>query len=197
MGSALGSNFISTCPHMGRTLGDRGGHGLGRPARAEAPTTPGWDGSQPGADGQATSDQPLDPEPPRSRRAKHDDQHAEPSLPGTPVRRRGLVQRHADATRRGAGPAAPVTESGSVAPETRASVATASCSASHHAKRVVQGALAPTGIYLMREPRAATRLEENIGKPFAPFLSGISELHGMTASLAESGTGLGTAWGEE
>jgi SAM-dependent methyltransferase len=63
--------------------------------------------------------------------------------------------------------------------------------------RRIAEALAPTGIYLMLEPRAATRLEENVGNPFAPFLYGISVLHCMTVSLAEGGTGLGTAWGEE
>jgi SAM-dependent methyltransferase len=61
----------------------------------------------------------------------------------------------------------------------------------------IAGALAPDGIYLMLEPRAATRLEGNLGNPFAPYIYGISVLHCMTVSLAEGGTGLGTAWGEE
>jgi SAM-dependent methyltransferase len=63
--------------------------------------------------------------------------------------------------------------------------------------RRIAGALAPDGIYLMLEPRAATRLEGNLGNPFAPYIYGISVLHCMTVSLAEGGTGLGTAWGEE
>jgi SAM-dependent methyltransferase len=58
-------------------------------------------------------------------------------------------------------------------------------------------ALAPGGIYFMVEPRAATKLEDNRGNPFAPYLYGISVLHCMTVSLAEGGAGLGTAWGEE
>jgi SAM-dependent methyltransferase len=63
--------------------------------------------------------------------------------------------------------------------------------------RRIAGALAPDGIYLMLEPRAATRLEGNLGNPFAPYIYGISVLHCMTVSLAEGGTGLGTAWGED
>ncbi len=61
----------------------------------------------------------------------------------------------------------------------------------------IAGALEPGGIYLMLEPRAATRLEENVGNPFAPYIYGMSVLHCMTVSLAEGGTGLGTAWGED
>jgi hypothetical protein len=49
----------------------------------------------------------------------------------------------------------------------------------------------------MLEPRAATKVEDNVGNPFAPYLYGISVLHCMTVSLAEGGAGLGTAWGEE
>jgi SAM-dependent methyltransferase len=62
--------------------------------------------------------------------------------------------------------------------------------------RRIADALAPGGIYFMLEPRAATALEDNLGNPFAPYLYGISVLHCMTVSLAEGGTGLGTAWGE-
>jgi SAM-dependent methyltransferase len=62
--------------------------------------------------------------------------------------------------------------------------------------RVAQ-ALAPGGVYLMMEPRASSRLEDNIGNPFAPYIYAMSVLHCMTVSLAEGGTGLGTAWGEE
>lgn len=63
--------------------------------------------------------------------------------------------------------------------------------------RRIADALAPDGLYLMMEPRAASRLEDNIGNPFTPYMYGISVLHCMTVSLAEGGTGLGTAWGEE
>jgi SAM-dependent methyltransferase len=62
--------------------------------------------------------------------------------------------------------------------------------------RVAQ-ALAPGGVYLMMEPRASSRLEDNVGNPFAPYIYAMSVLHCMTVSLAEGGTGLGTAWGEE
>jgi len=65
------------------------------------------------------------------------------------------------------------------------------------ALRRIADALAPDGLYFMLEPRAATRLEDNVGNPFAPYIYGISVLHCMTVSLAEGGTGLGTAWGEE
>ena len=63
--------------------------------------------------------------------------------------------------------------------------------------RGIAEALAPGGIYFMLEPRAATKVEDNLGNPFAPYLYGISVLHCMTVSLAEGGAGLGTAWGEE
>ena len=65
------------------------------------------------------------------------------------------------------------------------------------ALRRVAGALAPGGTYLMVEPRASSNLEDNVGNPFAPYLYGMSVLHCMTVSLAEGGTGLGTAWGEQ
>jgi SAM-dependent methyltransferase len=65
------------------------------------------------------------------------------------------------------------------------------------AMRRIAGALAPDGIYFMVEPKASSRLEENIGNPFAPYIYGMSVLHCMTVSLAEGGAGLGTAWGEQ
>ncbi len=58
-------------------------------------------------------------------------------------------------------------------------------------------ALAPGGVYVMIEPKASSRLEDNLGNPFAPYLYGMSVLHCMTVSLAAGGAGLGTAWGEE
>lgn len=61
----------------------------------------------------------------------------------------------------------------------------------------IHQALAPDGVYLMIEPRASSRLEDNIGNPFAPYMYGMSVLHCMTVSLAEGGTGLGTAWGQQ
>ncbi|MFQ5893978.1 MAG: class I SAM-dependent methyltransferase, partial [Nitrospinota bacterium] len=62
--------------------------------------------------------------------------------------------------------------------------------------RRVAGALAPDGVYLMVEPKASSKLEDNIGNPFSPYMYAISVLHCMTVSLAEGGAGLGTAWGE-
>jgi 2-polyprenyl-3-methyl-5-hydroxy-6-metoxy-1,4-benzoquinol methylase len=63
--------------------------------------------------------------------------------------------------------------------------------------RCIAGALRPDGVYVMVEPKASSRLEDNIGNPFAPYIYGISVLHCMTVSLAEGGAGLGTAWGEQ
>jgi SAM-dependent methyltransferase len=63
--------------------------------------------------------------------------------------------------------------------------------------RSAAGALAPDGTYLMLEPRASSKLEDNVGNPFAPWIYGISVLHCMTVSLAEGGAGPGTAWGEQ
>ena len=63
--------------------------------------------------------------------------------------------------------------------------------------RRVAAALAPGGIYLMVEPKTSSKLEENIGNPFAPYMYGMSVLHCMTVSLAAGGAGLGTAWGEQ
>lgn len=63
--------------------------------------------------------------------------------------------------------------------------------------RSAAAALAPDGTYFMVEPKASSNLEENLGNPFAPWIYGISVLHCMTVSMAEGGTGLGTAWGEQ
>jgi SAM-dependent methyltransferase len=61
----------------------------------------------------------------------------------------------------------------------------------------IADALAPGGVYVMVEPKASSRLEDNVGNPFAPYMYGMSVLHCMTVSLAEGGAGLGTAWGEQ
>jgi SAM-dependent methyltransferase len=63
--------------------------------------------------------------------------------------------------------------------------------------RRIADALAPDGLYLMVEPRASSNLEDNLANPFTGYMYGISVLHCMTVSLAEGGTGLGTAWGEQ
>jgi len=61
----------------------------------------------------------------------------------------------------------------------------------------IAAALAPDGVYVMVEPKASSRLEDNVGNPFAPYMYGMSVLHCMTVSLADGGAGLGTVWGEQ
>jgi SAM-dependent methyltransferase len=61
----------------------------------------------------------------------------------------------------------------------------------------IAAALAADGVYVMVEPRASSRLEDNVGNPFAPYMYGISVMQCMTVSLADGGAGLGTAWGEQ
>jgi cyclopropane fatty-acyl-phospholipid synthase-like methyltransferase len=67
-------------------------------------------------------------------------------------------------------------------------------------QRVLDGihrVLAPGGIFLMQDIRAASRLEDNLDHPLGPLLYTISTMHCMTVSLAQGGAGLGTMWGEE
>jgi 2-polyprenyl-3-methyl-5-hydroxy-6-metoxy-1,4-benzoquinol methylase len=64
------------------------------------------------------------------------------------------------------------------------------------ALRRIREALRPGGVYLMMEPRASSRLEENLDARGA-LLYGISTLHCMTQSLARGGAGLGAAGGAE
>jgi SAM-dependent methyltransferase len=59
----------------------------------------------------------------------------------------------------------------------------------------IHAALKPGGAFLMKEPRAADNLEDNIGNPFAPIGYSISTLHCMTVSLAHDGAGIGTMFG--
>jgi SAM-dependent methyltransferase len=61
----------------------------------------------------------------------------------------------------------------------------------------IHDALVPGGVFIMQEPHAADRLEDNIGNPFAPVLYSVSTLHCLTVSLAHGGAGIGTAFGEE
>ena len=63
--------------------------------------------------------------------------------------------------------------------------------------RSAASALAPGGLYFAVEPRSSSKLEDNVKNPFAPYIYGMSVMHCMTVSLAEGGTGLGTAWGEQ
>jgi SAM-dependent methyltransferase len=60
----------------------------------------------------------------------------------------------------------------------------------------IRQALATDGTYLMMEPNASSRLEDNLDERGA-MLYGISVMHCMTQSLAHGGEGLGAAWGRE
>jgi SAM-dependent methyltransferase len=60
----------------------------------------------------------------------------------------------------------------------------------------IHDALRPGGLFFMKEPRAADRLEDNIANPMAPLLYATSTLHCMTVSLAHNGAGIGTVFGE-
>jgi SAM-dependent methyltransferase len=61
----------------------------------------------------------------------------------------------------------------------------------------VRRALMPDGVFAMFDVKAASRLEDNLDNPFAPWLYAVSTLHCLTVSLAEGGAGLGTMWGDE
>lgn len=58
-------------------------------------------------------------------------------------------------------------------------------------------ALKDDGLLLAQDIRSSSHLEKNLDHPVAPFLYTISTMHCMTVSLAHSGCGLGTCWGEE
>ena len=60
----------------------------------------------------------------------------------------------------------------------------------------IREALRPNGSYLMMEPNASSKLEENLTDR-GSLLYGISALHCMTQSLANGGAGLGAAWGTQ
>jgi SAM-dependent methyltransferase len=61
----------------------------------------------------------------------------------------------------------------------------------------IHDALVDSGTYVMMEPAASSRLEDNLANPLAPFFYAVSTMHCMTVSLAEGGAGLGTVWGEQ
>lgn len=63
--------------------------------------------------------------------------------------------------------------------------------------RRVYDALLPGGTFAMMDIKATSRLEGNVGSPFAPWVYAVSTMHCMTVSLAHGGAGLGAAWGEE
>ena len=58
-------------------------------------------------------------------------------------------------------------------------------------------ALRPGGVFLMVDIKASSRLEDNIGVPFASYLYAVSTMHCMSVSLGLDGDGLGTVWGRQ
>jgi SAM-dependent methyltransferase len=58
-------------------------------------------------------------------------------------------------------------------------------------------ALRPGGVFLMVDIKASSRLEDNVGVPFAPYLYTVSTMHCMSVSLGLDGDGLGTVWGRQ
>lgn len=69
-----------------------------------------------------------------------------------------------------------------------------------HPARVLENvhrALRPGGVFLMVDIKASSRVEDNVGVPFASYLYTVSTMHCMTVSLGLDGDGLGTVWGRE
>jgi SAM-dependent methyltransferase len=58
-------------------------------------------------------------------------------------------------------------------------------------------ALRAGGVFLMVDIKASSRVEDNIGVPFASYLYTVSTMHCMSVSLALDGDGLGTVWGRQ
>ncbi len=61
----------------------------------------------------------------------------------------------------------------------------------------ISNALAPGGTFLMVDFKFSSRVEENVGNPFAAMHYGFSLMHCMPVSLASGGAGLGTVWGQQ
>ncbi|UXA16318.1 class I SAM-dependent methyltransferase [Mycobacterium sp. SMC-4] len=61
----------------------------------------------------------------------------------------------------------------------------------------IHRALRIGGVFLMVDIKASTRLEDNVGVPFASYLYTVSTMHCMSVSLGLDGDGLGTCWGRE
>src|SRR5262249_46494078 len=61
----------------------------------------------------------------------------------------------------------------------------------------IHDALAPGGVFFLKEPHAADTLAGNLDNPMAPLLYSVSTLHCLTVSLAHGGAGIGTAFGEQ
>jgi SAM-dependent methyltransferase len=62
--------------------------------------------------------------------------------------------------------------------------------------RRIRDALAPGGVFVMIDTKFATRLEDNVGNPYAPLSYGISLLFCVPTSIATGGSGLGAMWGQ-
>jgi ubiquinone/menaquinone biosynthesis C-methylase UbiE len=58
-------------------------------------------------------------------------------------------------------------------------------------------ALREGGTFLMVDIDGSSRVEDNVGRPLAPFIYAVSTLHCMSVSLGQNGEGLGAAWGEQ
>lgn len=63
--------------------------------------------------------------------------------------------------------------------------------------RRVREALAPGGVFVMVDAKFSSRLENNVGNPFAPLCYAISLLYCTPVSLVDGGAGLGAMWGTE
>jgi SAM-dependent methyltransferase len=63
--------------------------------------------------------------------------------------------------------------------------------------RRVHNALTPAGQFVMVDFAFSSKLERNVGNPFAPLYYAVSVMHCMPVSLAEDGAGLGAVWGED
>ena len=61
----------------------------------------------------------------------------------------------------------------------------------------IRRTLKPSGVYVMQDIRASSRVTVNIDHPLGTLLYAVSCLHCMTVSLAQGGEGLGAMWGEE
>jgi hypothetical protein len=49
----------------------------------------------------------------------------------------------------------------------------------------------------MVDIKASSRVEDNVGVPFAAYLYTVSTMHCMSVSLGLDGDGLGTVWGRQ
>jgi SAM-dependent methyltransferase len=58
-------------------------------------------------------------------------------------------------------------------------------------------ALRPGGVFLMVDIKASSKVEDNVGVPFAAYMYTVSTMHCMSVSLAFDGDGLGTCWGQQ